>query len=191
MGSRNYAKWWGAEIADAFLDLVTGAQRVITSDHSAIHNGEGFNAWVYAEGVADNGYVQMEFKTAAANYVHMKLMTGLAEGLALFEAVEAPTLTTGSTTFTPINLNRVGTPPSSTSTLKTNPTGISGGTVLRAYLLGGGSGGNAPGGSDDKDIELVLKPATTYLFRVQNLAGSAKALSLWLFWYEETGAGVE
>lgn len=176
---------------DARLERVTGANRVITSDHANIHAGEGFNAWVFAEGVADNGYVQVEFATtgSSGSYVHMKLMNAWAEGgIALFEALESPTLTTGATAFVPVNLRRTGTPAASVSVLKTNPTSISAGTVIRAYLIGGGGAGGGSGGSNDKDIELVLKPGATYLFRVQNLAGSAKALSLWLFWYEEGGA---
>lgn len=189
--SKTYSQPWGQSAWQALLDFVTGAVRTISSDHSAIHNGEGFNAWVYAEGVADDGYKQIEFVTPAVGYVHMKLMTALAEGLASFEVVEAPTLSSGSTAFTPVNLRRVGTPPASTCTLKTDSTYTSGGTVIRAYLLGQGSGGNSTGGTQDKDIELVLKPETTYLFRVRNLAGSAKALSLWLFWYEEGMSGAE
>ena len=174
------------------IDSVTGAQRVILSDHSNIHRGEGYNAWVFAEGVADDGYAQIEFRTPAAGYVHMKLVQAWAEGgLALFEAIEAPTLTTGVTAFTPQNLRRVGTPPASTSVLKTDPTVVSGGTVIRAYLLGGGGVGGGNGGQTGLDTELVLKPGTTYLFRVQNLAGAAKALSLWLFWYEEGLSGAE
>lgn len=119
----------------------------------------------------------------------MKQMYGLADGLCIFTAVEAPTLTTGNTAFTPVNLSRVGTPPASTSILKTNPTSISGGTTLRSYYVSGGTGGTARGGSDDKDIEIVLKPSTTYLFRLQNVSGQNRAMSLWLFWYEEETAG--
>lgn len=175
------------------IDSVTGAQRVILSDHSNIHSGEGYNAWVFAENVADDAYTQIEFRTPAAGYVHMKMAYAWCEGaLASFEAVEAPTLTTGVTAFTPQNLRRVGTPPASTSVLKTNPTVVSGGTVIRAYLIGGGGVGAASnGGQSDKDIELVLKPSTVYLFRIRNLSGAAKALSLWLFWYEEGLSGAE
>lgn len=175
---------------DARLERVTGANRTITSDHSSIHAGEGFNASIHTEAVADDGYAQMEFRTSsnAGSYVHMKLMSAMSEGLSLFTAVEAPTLTAGVTSVTPQNLRRTGTPPTSVSILRSNPTSISGGTILRSYFIGAGGVGSGAGGTNDKDIEMVLKPATTYLFRVQNIAGSAKALSLWLFWYEEENA---
>lgn len=172
---------------DAALETVTGGNRVISTDHSSIHAGEAFNASVYTEAVADDGFVQIEFRTSsnAGSYVHMKLMSAMSEGLSLFTAVEAPTLTAGVTAITPQNLRRVNTPPTSVSTLRSNPTNISGGTIIRGYFIGTGGVGSGAGGTNDKDIELVLRPATAYLFRLQNLAGSAKALSLWLFWYEE------
>lgn len=172
---------------DAALEEVTAGNRTISTDHSSIHSGEGFNASIYGEAVADDGFVQMEFRTSSSanSYVHMKLMSAMSEGLSLFTAVEAPTLTTGATAVTPQNLRRVDTPPTSVSVLKSNPTSISGGTIIRAYYIGAGGTGTGAGGMNDKDIELVLKPDTVYLFRVQNIAGAAKALSLWLFWYEE------
>lgn len=173
---------------DARLERVTGAHRVISSDHGNIHAGEGFSVSNYAEGVADDAYLYVEFRTPADKYVHMKVMNALADGLALFEAVEAPTLTTGAAALTAHNLRRVATVPPCGCTIKSNPTSISGGTVIRSYFVGGGTGGNASGGDSSVDTEIVLATSTTYLFRVRNLAGSAKALSLWLFWYEEGGA---
>lgn len=169
---------------NADRERVTGAQCVITSDHANIHEGEGFNAWVYAEGAVDDAYVQLEFKTPlTGRYIHMKSMVAMSEGLGSFEVIESPTLTTGSTAFVPTQLNRNNST-ASTVIIKSNPTTISGGTVLRAYLIGAGK---ENGGPANNDTEIVLKPDTTYLFRVRNLAGAAKALSLYLFWYEENG----
>jgi len=166
-------------------ERVTGATRVIMSDHGNIHAGEGFNAWVFAEGVADDAYNQIEFITGSSHYVHLKSIMAFAEGLGSLEVIEAPTLTTGSTPFVPQNLNCSDTPPVSESILKINPTSISAGTVKRAYLIGAGK---ENGGPTNLDTEIVLKQSTTYLIRVRNLGGAAKALSLWLFWYEEDGA---
>jgi len=165
-------------------ERVTGAMRVIASDHANIHNGEGYNAWSYAEGVADNGYTQLEFKTGSSRYVHLKSVMAFAEGLGLLEVLKAPTLTTGSTAFVPQNLNDNDSSVSE-SVLKSNSTSVSGGTLKRSYLIGAGK---ENGGPTNLDTELVLARDTTYLIRVQNLGGAAKALSLWLFWYEEEGA---
>jgi len=166
-------------------ERVTGATRVIMSDHANIHDGEGYNASVYAEGVADNAYVQIEFKTPEAPYIHMKSITVNSEGLGLFEVLEAPTLTTGNTAIVTRNLRRVAPVTVSGAVLKSDPTSISAGTLIRSYFTGAGKD---TGGPTNLDTEIVLERNTTYLFRVQNLGGSAKALSLYLFWYEEDGA---
>ena len=173
---------------DTPYERVTLGTPTITTDHANIHAGEGFSVSNYAEGVADDGYLYLEFKTPTSSYVHMKVMNALADGLARFDVVEAPTLTTGSNAVTGSNLRRV--PPIATCgcTIKTNPTSISGGTVIRSYYIGGGTGWNANGGGNNVDTEIVLAQNTTYLFRIQNLAGGVKALSLWLFWYDEESA---
>lgn len=172
------------------IEAVTKAVPVIPTDHEANHLGWGYSASVFAEGVADNGYVQLEFKTPAtlaAGAVHLKSYRGWAEGgLATLEIIEAPTLTTGNTAFVPKNRRRTGTPPTSGCTLKTDPTSISAGTTIEGPIAcGGGGAGGGAGGNVTQDQELVLNENTTYLIRVQNLAGSAKALGLWIFWYEE------
>jgi hypothetical protein len=170
---------------DMDRERVTGAMRVIMSDHANIHGGEGFNAWIRAEAVADDGFVQLEFTTPAGIYVHMKSVTAMSEGLADVTVVRSPTLTTGNTAVVSHNLRDIGTPAASAVVIKSNPTSISAGTIVRAYFIGAGKDS---GGPSMLDTEIVLNPETTYLFRVQNLAGSAKALSLYLFWYEESGA---
>jgi len=172
------------------IEAVTGAQPVISTDHEAIHLGWGYSASVFAEGVADNAYVQLEIKTpetADLGIVHLKTYRGWAEGgLAALSILEAPTLTTGDAAFVPKNRSRLGTPAASKCTIKTNPTSISDGTVIEGPIAcGGGGTGQGTGGNFSKDQEIILKENTTYLVRVQNLAGSAKALGLWIFWYEE------
>lgn len=173
---------------DTPYERVTLGVPTITTDHANIHAGEGFSVSNYAEGVADDGYLYLEFKTPADKYVHMKIMNALADGLAIFDVAEAPTLTTGSNAVVGRNLRRIAPVPTCGCTIKTNPTSISGGTVIRSYYVGGGLAGTARGGASSVDTEIVLALATTYLFRVQNIAGTAKALSLWLFWYEEEAA---
>ena len=60
------------------------------------------------------------------------------------------------------------------------PDGLCAAVGVAAAGAGGGTGG-----SSDMDQEIVLKPSTTYLIKATNLSGAAKALGLWLFWYEE------
>lgn len=171
-------------------EAITGGLPVINTDHEAIHLGWGYSASHYAEAVADDAAILLEFTTpaASASYVHLKAYRPWCEGgLAKFEIIEAPTLTTGSTAITPRNRRRTGTAPTSGVTVKSDPTSISAGTTIEGpTAFGGGGAGGGAGGNYVNDQELLLKPATTYLFRITNLAGAAKALGLWLFWYEET-----
>jgi len=169
------------------VELVTGAFKGITSDHANIHNQEGYGISVINESLANNGTILVEFTTPDERYVHLKQYipyTNQSSGK--FEIIEAPTLTTGSTALTAYNRSRVGTPPTCGCVLKSDPTGISGGTLLETILIGqGGVGSGARGGQTTIDIEYVLKQETTYLFRLTNDSGSTAKASMWLFWYEE------
>jgi len=168
---------------------LTGAVPVINSDHENIHTSKGFSASVWTEVVADDGVVLLEFKTpsvASGKYVHLKNYKAFGEGgLNTLEIIEAPTLTTGAAAVDAINRNRVA-PTASAATLKSNPTGISAGTKIeQPFPFGGGGAGSGSGGLKDKDLEFQLAVNTTYLFKLTNLSGAAKALGLWVFWYEE------
>lgn len=171
------------------IESFTTGVPVINTDHEAIHLGFGYSASVYAEAIADDGLRLLELVTPAASsgYVHLKAYKPWSEGgVAKFEIVEAPTLTTGSTALVPLNRKRTGTPGTSAVVLKTDPTSISAGTVIEGpTAFGGGGAGAGVGGNFSNDQEIVLKPSTTYLFRLTNLAGAAKAMGLWIFWYEE------
>lgn len=173
---------------DVPKEKLTGAAVGITSDHNNIHTKLGFSVSNAAEGVADDGYLYIELRPAAGKYGHLKICKPWTEGgLASFEIVEAPTLTAGLTALTPQNRNRVAPVPASGIVCKSNPTAIANGTVIHGpVFFGGGGAGGGAGDSDPMDAEIVMAPETIYLARVRNLAGAAKALSLWLFWYEET-----
>lgn len=173
---------------NADRERVTGSQRVITSDHANIHDHEGFELVFGTEAVADDGTILIEVTTPASRYVHMKHMKPWCEGgVASFDITEGHT-SSGGSAATPYDKNRAGTPSTPGVTAKTGVT-PSGGTVIRSpELFGGGGSGGGAGGSMSLENEWVLNPETLYLFRVKNLAGSAKALSLVLFWYEEDGA---
>ena len=170
-------------------DQLTGAIVVLDSDHNYVHSGLGYSAATFTETVADDGYVYLEIKTpnVSNRYVHLKKWIGWTEGgVATIEIVESPTLTTGATAIVPQNRKRTGTPATSAVLVKSNPTSISGGTVIDGpTIFGGGGVLSGSGGNADGNIELVLGVNKTYLVRVKNLAGAAKALGIWVFWYEE------
>lgn len=169
-------------------ERITGATRVITSDHANIHDGEGFELSISAEGVADNGTVLIELTTPAVRYAHLKQISPWAEGgVASIDILEGST-SSGGTDATPVNKKRVGTPVAATVTAKTGVTPSGGTAIMPPVLFGGGGAGQGTAGGNSMDNEWVLKPETKYVIRVTNLAGAAKALSLYLFWYEEDGA---
>jgi hypothetical protein len=92
--------------------------------------------------------------------------------------------TSGGTAFIPISRNRnyaVSNP--SQVAMVIAPTVTALGTELDAQIIPGGIGKKA-GGGNAGSLEYVLKPLTTYLFRLTNVNGTAHAAHLALEWYE-------
>ena len=106
---------------------------------------------------------------------------GLCAGDAMGYLYEGSSVT-GGTSIVPINKNRNSTTASQGVALL-NPTVNSLGTVLLSQILIGGSGKKASGGQTSES-DLVLKPLTTYLFRLTNVNGTAHAAEMILEWYE-------
>jgi hypothetical protein len=173
---------------DRDRERVTGARMTISSDHANIHAGEGFQFQISAEAVADDGTVIVEMTTGSTKYVHMKQLIPWSEGgVASIDILEANT-SSGGSAGAPINKWRAGTPQATSVTLKTGTTPSAGTAIQPALMFGGGGAGLGVAGSMTMDNEWVLARSTIYTFRVKNLAGAAKALSLYLFWYEEDEA---
>lgn len=169
-------------------DRFTGHAIQMNDDHANVHLGIAYSAWSYGS-IANDGYVQLELTTPSASdaFVHLKKIELWAEELPwIFEILEAPTVTTGVTEFTPQNRLR-SSDRAAMTTVKTNPTNVSGGTEVEGYMFGGGSGvGSTSSGSNrDTALEIVLKPDTTYVIRAQNTSGGAANASLWIYFYEE------
>lgn len=106
-----------------------------------------------------------------------------AEGAVWVYIYEAPTVTDATGTAATVkNQNRIigdaGGP-----TVLVNPTIEDTGTLLMSWYNSGGTGGNAQGGGAEFDTELILAPATKYLFRMTNKKGNAAELSWMLHSY--------
>ena len=108
-------------------------------------------------------------------------ISGLCAGDALGYLYEGASVS-GGTSLTPINKNRSSLTASQGVALL-NPTVSSLGTAILAQILIGGSGKKAGGGSTDGS-DLILKPLTTYLFRLTNVNGTAHAAEIQLEWTE-------
>jgi hypothetical protein len=108
-------------------------------------------------------------------------INGLCAGNAMGYLYENASVT-GGTSITPINKNRNSTIASQGVALL-NPTVNSLGTMILSQILIGGEGKKASGGTIDGS-DLILKPLTTYLFRLTNVNGTDHAAEIILGWYE-------
>lgn len=109
-------------------------------------------------------------------------VSGLCGGDAMGYLYEGAVVT-GGTSVPAININRNYSAVASESAILVNPTVTSTGTPLLEQILIGGTGKKA-GGADMSSPRLVLKPLTTYLFRLTNVNGTAHAAEIILEWYE-------
>ena len=109
-------------------------------------------------------------------------VTGLCAGDAIGFLYEGAVVT-GGLAVTGVNVNRNFSAVASQSAALLNPTVSSTGTTLLEQILMGGTGKKS-GGADMSTPRLVLKPLTTYLFRLTNVNGTAHAAEIILEWYE-------
>ena len=106
---------------------------------------------------------------------------GLCAGNAMGFLYEG-SVVTGGTAITALNKNRNSLVTSQSAALS-NPTVTTLGTPILSQILIGGEGKKA-GGGDVGSSDLILKPLTTYLFRLTNVNGTAHAAEIVLEWYE-------
>lgn len=168
--------------------VVAGADApLIMADvnHQRNHDGRAFYAYkVYPDSakLAANASIDIAMAAPAGVYPHLTL-DGLCLGDAELYIYEGST-TSGGTSFTPINRNRnyTITNPSQVA-MVIAPTVSALGTELDAQIIPGGVGKKSGGGTAGS-LEYVLKPLTTYLFRLTNVNGTAHAAYLTIEWYE-------
>ena len=168
--------------------VVAGADApliVIDVNHQRNHDGRAFFAYKLAPDSAKLGAgasINIVLASPSGVYPHITvdaMCLGDAE-LYIYEG----TVTTGGTSFTPVNRNRnyVVSNPSQIA-MVINPTVTSVGTEIDAQIIPGGTGKKSGGATADS-LEYVLKPLTNYLFRLTNVNGTAHAGYLQLEWYE-------
>ena len=108
-------------------------------------------------------------------------ISGLCAGNAMGFLYEG-SVVTGGTAITALNKNR-GSLTTSQSAALSSPTVTTLGTPILSQILIGGEGKKA-GGGEVGSSDLILKPLTTYLFRLTNINGTAHAAEIVLEWYE-------
>lgn len=188
---KNYENNGSDWYLDVGLEAVTGGYSVITTDHKAIHDKEGFAAWHQFAGVSDASVSYVTFKTGPNLYVHLKQYESwINNAKAVLDISENPDSAVGGAQFMPAPRHRI-TPKPSEVVIHAGSTVTLGSALHADQVVFGGGGANTSsrgGGSRSLDMELVLKPDTTYVFRLTNQSGVAADIWLWLFWYEEESA---
>jgi len=168
--------------------VVAGADApliMVDVNHQRNHDGRAFFAYkVYPDSakLAANASIDIAMASPAGVFPHVSV-EGLCLGDAELYIYEGST-TSGGTPFTPINRNRnYAASNTSQVAMVIAPTVSALGTQLDAQIIPGGVGKKSGGGTAGS-LEYVLKPLTTYLFRLTNVNGTDHAAYLTLEWYE-------
>lgn len=166
-----------------------GGQRVIASsdslptidvNHLRLHEGRAYYVYKFfpfAAGLASAASINIAVAWPAGIQPHA-VFSYESSGPAEFFVYEEPT-TSGGTAMTIYRRNRVLTASSSGAAVLA-PTVSSTGTEIYAEFV---PAGKAAGGGDHT-FEFVLKPLTTYLFRLTNVDNKANPAELRIEWYE-------
>lgn len=168
------------------IQYLTSSDRpfpIIDVNHLRLHEGRAYycyklypNASPLAVGASVD--IALAFPTGITPHAVFNYQLG---GDAEFYVYEAPTTSSG-TALTIHRRNRSLTTTSSGAAVL-NPTVTSLGTEIFAEYISSGQGGTGAGGGG-YTYEYVLKPLTTYLFRLTNVNAKAHMAELLIEWYE-------
>lgn len=158
---------------------------MVDVNHQRNHDGRAFYAYkVYPDSakLAANASIDIAMAAPSGVFPHVTV-DGLCLGDAELYIYEGST-TSGGTALTPVNRNRnYAVSNVSQVAMVVAPTVSNVGVELDAQIIPGGVGKKAGGGTAGS-LEYVLKPLTTYLFRLTNVNGTEHAAYLTLEWYE-------
>jgi len=154
---------------------------VLDVNHLRLHEGRGYyvyKQYTYAAGLAAGASINIAIAFPSGINPHIVFSYG-GSGEAEFYVYEAPT-TSGGTALTIHRRNRALIT-SSSGVAVLDPTVTSVGTEIFGEFVPSNKQG---GGGQISSFEFVLKPLTTYLFRLTNVNSQAHATNLTLDWYE-------
>ena len=164
--------------------LLTSSDRpfpVIDVNHFRLHEGRAYytyKQYPYVAGLAAGSSIDIAIAFPSGITPHAIFSYG-GSGEAEFYVYEAPT-TSGGTSMTIHRRNR-NLVTTSTGVSVLNPTVSALGTEIFAEFVPANKQG---GGSESYTFEYVLKPLTTYLFRLTNVNAQPHAANLTIEWYE-------
>lgn len=153
----------------------------INVNHLRLHEGRAFyvyKQYSYAAGLAAGASVNIALAFPAGVIPHAIFGYG-GSGEMEFYVYEAPT-TSGGTALT-IHRNNRNLVTTSSGAAVLAPTVSNVGTEILGEFVPANKQG---GGGSDYTHEFVLKPLTTYLFRLTNVNSQAHAANLSIEWYE-------
>jgi hypothetical protein len=176
-------------ISPAYVDkdgnsYLTSSDRpfpVIDVNHLRLHEGRAYyiyKMFPYTAGLSAGSSIDIAVAWPAGYAPHAIFNYG-GSGEAEFYVYESPT-TSGGTAMTVHRRNRSLTTSSAVAAVLT-PTVSSVGTEIFAEFVPANKQG---GGGQSYTFEYVLKPLTTYLFRLTNVNSQAHAAELRVEWYE-------
>ena len=134
----------------------------------------------FADPLPDEESIDIAIAFAAGVTPNISI-SGLCAGDAMGFLYEG-SVVTGGTAITALNKNRNSLVTSQSAALS-NPSVTTLGTPILSQILIGGQGKKAGGGAIGSS-DLILKPLTTYLFRLTNVNGTDHAAEIVLEWYE-------
>lgn len=172
---------WLKSIKSSDGDFYTG---VIDLVQNKVHEGNVFIVSKIFTSVANDGYADLRIKTGANKDAHAEIFIS-TEGKAYAYSYSGTTYTVDGTQLTAINRNSNFTGGNETIAYHTPTINVLG-TQRFEQMMGGGVGvGNQLAGSLSERLETVHKVNSDILIRVQNKAGTAKDISMYVVWYEE------
>lgn len=172
----------GGDWVNTFIPTLTderGYSVYIPPEHYRLHNGEAYSSTSILTNLNAGSSLYLEYVIPAGKTVAVQGFNIESDRLIKTEFYEAPTITDGTVEIPIIQRKRVS---ANTAGMKiyNNPTGISGGTLLRTLVYGviDGQGNNVkplpPNPFDSYGFN--LKPDTKYVVKLTNLSAAATTL---------------
>jgi hypothetical protein len=153
---------------------------VLDVNHLRLHEGRAYYTYYIDPTLAVNGNLDIALAFPAGILPHA-VFNYQCGGDSRFYVYENPT-TSGGTSLTIHRRNRsLNTTSSGVAVYAPTVTNL--GTEIFAEIITSGQGGTGAGGGG-YTYEYVLKPLTTYLFRLTNINAQAHIAELLIEWYE-------
>ena len=165
------------------VQQVGGSDRPLPTvdvNHLRLHEGRAYYAYRVESSLAVGSSLDIAIAWPSGILPHA-VFNYQCGGDSRFYVYEAPT-TSGGTALTIHRRNRALTT-TSTGAAVYAPTVSSLGTEIFGEIITSGQGGTGAGGGG-YTYEYVLKPLTTYLFRLTNINSQAHIAELLIEWYE-------